>query len=177
MANTINATALTPIVAGAITSDYQVTIYDQAGNAGRANVADVVSAGQAVSGCLCVQTAKMVIPTAEVLTLNSVPKVFGITVPAGYFVQPIEAIAQSAYAGTQYATNISLRLRAVGASNHMYALNLNYTADLFTQLGFQAVGGIKYVGAADIEVYVDTGDPTAGDSDITIYLTYVLIEL
>jgi len=47
MANSINVTDLTPIVAGAITAGQQVTIYDQSGNAGRAAIEDVVAAGAA----------------------------------------------------------------------------------------------------------------------------------
>jgi hypothetical protein len=136
-----------------------------------------VSYEELVACTQCVQTAKLLIPSAEVLTLNSTPKAFGLAVPAGYYVKPIEAVAQSTYGGTPYATNISMRIRAVGASNHLYALNLNYSADIFTQMGVQSAGGVKYVGAADIETYVDTGDPTAGDSDITIYLTYILVQL
>jgi hypothetical protein len=44
MANTINVTDLAVIVAGAITTGQQVTIYDQSGNAGRAAIEDVVAA-------------------------------------------------------------------------------------------------------------------------------------
>lgn len=47
MANSINVTDLTPIVAGAITTGQQVTIYDQSGNAGRAAIEDVVAAAAA----------------------------------------------------------------------------------------------------------------------------------
>jgi hypothetical protein len=46
MANTINVTDLAVIVAGAITTGQQVTIYDQSGNAGRAAIEDVVAAGR-----------------------------------------------------------------------------------------------------------------------------------
>jgi hypothetical protein len=44
MANTINVTDLAVIVAGAITTGQQVTIYDQSVNAGRAAIEDVVAA-------------------------------------------------------------------------------------------------------------------------------------
>lgn len=47
MANSINVTDLAVIVAGAITTGQQVTIYDQSGNAGRAAIEDVVAAGAA----------------------------------------------------------------------------------------------------------------------------------
>lgn len=174
---TINATSLTPIVAGAITSDYQATIYDQAGNAGRAAVADIVSAANAVNGCVCVQTVKLDIPTAEVLTLNTTPKPFGLTVPSGYYVQPLAISFRSVYGTTPYATNTSLRIRPIGSAESITAQAINYSADIFAIMGFSGGTAGQLISDVDLEVYVNTGDPTAGDSDITLYLTYALIEL
>jgi hypothetical protein len=37
--------------------------------------------------------------------------------------------------------------------------------------------GIRYISGADLEVFVQTGNPTAGNSDIDLYLTYTLVEL
>jgi hypothetical protein len=182
MANTINATALTPIVAGAITSDYQVTIYDQSGNAGRAAVADVVSAANALNSEVGIKTAKLTIATADVLTLNATPIPFGITVPTGYIPMLIGAPVFSAtYNSAAYAANTAIRIRSVGGSVDVVstASALDFTADTIRLLDIQlgADNTLLYLTGADLEVYVPTGDPTTGDSDITIYLTYALIEL
>lgn len=132
---------------------------------------------RAATSCLCVSWVKMEIPTAEVLTLNSTPIAFGITVPSGYYLQPISAIVKSTYAGTPYATNTSMRIRAVGSSVWLFVFDLNYTADQFTQLAYSSLAAVEFIEGVDLEVYVNTGDPTAGDSDIDLYITYVLMPI
>jgi hypothetical protein len=169
MANTINATALTPIVAGAITSDYQVTIYDQAGNAGRAAVADVVSAANALNACTCVKTAEVFITSAQVLQLNTTPITI-IPAIVGFGVELLSVSLEVIYNSVAYATNTTL---IVGADT----LYRQFEGDLLWVLSSQIMtltpslgGGIQ--ANTDIVVSVDTNNPASGNSDIRVRATY-----
>lgn len=130
-------------------------------------------------GMLGLRLATLVIPSAQVLTLYSVPVTFGITVPTGYFSRPISVDFHMLYNSTPYATNTSIGVRAVGASDElMKGTNyLSATSDTFCPLAVQggAPNAEMLIASQDFEVFAKTGDPTAGDSDITLYMTYVLI--
>jgi len=176
----INVTSLTPIVAAAIVSGQQVTIYDNGGIAYRAPIEDVVSAAQGLNNCLCIKQATLTIPTAQVLTAFSAPVAFGLTVPAGYYVNPMQIQVYVDFNSIAYATNTSLYVGAIGATVNI-AVNSNVLAATTSKIALIPIittpssGQVQYVSGADLEVYVGVGNPTAGDSDITIVLTYVLI--
>lgn len=138
---------------------------------------DPLAAIDDVNNCLCLKTYKLDIPTAQVLTAFTTPIPFGITVPAGYRFQPMSFDFKSDYNTTPYATNISFRIRQVGATSHLVAQAINYSANVFVRMAFSTAPDIQYVDSADLECYVGTGDPTAGDSDITVYVTGALIQI
>ena len=132
------------------------------------------------ANAMTVYHAKLTLTSAQVLTLHSVPVTFGITVPTGYFGRPISVDFHMLYNSTPYATNTSIGVRAVGASDElMKGTNyLSATSDTFCPLAVQggAPNAEMLIASQDFEVFAKTGDPTAGDSDITLYLTYLLIE-
>ncbi|HSG62811.1 MAG TPA: hypothetical protein VLA24_15405 [Pseudomonadales bacterium] len=119
-----------------------------------------------------VKTAQVTIPTAEVLTLFTTPKPFGITVPTGYYVQPLSAQLKATYGGTPYATNIALEVGFNGVKP-IFNGALNFNSNVFQNLEFEPSGTV--IDNADVEVSVNVGNPTAGNSNITVYLTYILI--
>lgn len=139
---------------------------------GRMLLSDATSA----AGCHCVHVAELLLLSADILTGFTTPIQFGITVPTGYYIVPISCDAKSTYGTTPYATNISMRVRAVGATSHLCAQAINFSGNLFSRMAFSTSPDIQYVVDADLEVYIGTGNPTAGDSDITLYLSYILIE-
>lgn len=124
--------------------------------------------------------AKLTIPTAQVLTLNSIPVAFGLTVPSGYYVQPTSIAASLDYNSIAYATNTRVAIRFIGAASGLSVFNnafLSSASDAFFSVGHSSPTGTNVIVGTDIEAYVETGNPTAGNSDITIYLTYVLIKI
>jgi hypothetical protein len=150
----------------------------------KVEISQLVAKMQQDAGCGCVQTARLFIPSAEVLTLNTTPKAFGLNVPAGYAVQPLSWHMQSTFNSVAYATNTTLLLRAVTGgpvTNLGFMISvLAFVDNTFTANGLSIGGSANancLIDGADLEVFVGTGDPTAGDSDITLYLTYMLIEL
>jgi hypothetical protein len=144
----------------------------------KVDISQLVAKMRQDAGCGCVQTAKLFIPSAEVLQLNTTPKAFGLNVPSGYAPHMVTSALKIVYAGTPYATNVNVKIRQVGAASDRvdFGNALAVTSDAFVQRGITSGGG-ELIDGADYEVYVATGDPTAGDSDITLYLTYMLIEL
>jgi hypothetical protein len=155
-------------------------------NIGRSDAKfDTVFANVVQSGCACVQTAKLFIPSAEVLQLNTTPKAFGLNVPAGYMCRVLSVDAFIDYGTTAYATNLRMGVSPVGAEFVSPTLGgdfflsepdfLAQTANAWGQ--FQPFPRTSPVSYGDWEAYVRVGDPTAGDSDVTLYLTYMLIEL
>jgi hypothetical protein len=176
----INVTSLTPIVAAAIVSGQQVTIYDQGGIAYRAPIEDVFSAMKTLGGDYGVKAATLTIARADVLTLNATPVAFGLTVPAGYIPLLISApMFSSTFVSAAYAANTAIRIRSTGGSVDIVASTsvLDFTATTLRLLDIQggADNTLLYLDGADLEVYVPTGDPTTGDSDITITLMYILM--
>ena len=127
-----------------------------------------------------IATAKLAIASADVLTLNTTPIEIVAAPPIGYAIEVISATFKATFNSVAYATNIDIDIRTIGSS-------VNLTTNV-AKLGFTAntinVFALKADPAADqiientgIEVFVETGDPTAGDSDITIYVTYRIITL
>jgi hypothetical protein len=154
-------------------------------NIGRSDARfDTVFADVVVSVCQCVQTAKLFIPSAEVLQLNTTPKAFGLNVPAGYIVDGISLIGEIEFGSVAYTTRGNVGVRHIGADTPLFAWGANSflfaTQSRFSSAIKQTTGTVtanQFVSVADLEVYVETGNPLNGDSDITIYLTYMLIEL
>jgi hypothetical protein len=185
MAESINVTDLAVKVPAALTAADQIMVFDQTGDTNRTPLFDAVAKSNEENGCLCVRTAKLDIPSAEVLTLNTTPKAMGISVPTGYMCRVLSVDAVMEYNSVPYATNIRMAARPVGAAFVTPELGgdfflsepdfLAQTADVWGQ--FQPDPRTSPVSYGDWEIYVRVGDPTAGDSDITVYLTYVLIEL
>jgi len=86
------------------------------------------------------------------------------------------------YQTTPYATNVDLEIIASGASVAQFGSSffINGTVakyDKFEPTGVAVVSNDNMVANADINVKVRAGDPTAGDSDITIYALYRVITL
>lgn len=136
-----------------------------------------------------IQQAIITIPTASVLTLNSIPYQIAAAPGAGYAIQVISANARiKTYGGVAYATNVTITLisdTAISASNYQ-ALNntiLQRTSSCIKGFTLVATGG----GAGDdnsvfienkaLMAYVLTGNPTAGNSDIIINVLYRIITL
>jgi hypothetical protein len=138
----------------------------------KVDIAELVGRMQQEAGCLCLRVAKLDIPSAEVLTLNTTPKGFGLNVPVGYYAN-MQAVAFSLqFNTTAYATNTNIVVaNQVGTG----LLAAGTDVQQFSIPATQANANINAGG--DFFVTVQSGDPTAGDSDITLYLTYVLIPL
>jgi hypothetical protein len=82
---------------------------------------------------------------------------------------------KATYGGTPYATNVTLEIGFPSVKAIFTDAILGFSADAFSNIDFENSG--KYVSATDVVVSVNAGNPTAGNSDLDIYLTYTLVEL
>jgi len=142
------------------------------------NQADNVIWSRGDNGVFCIGgSAELTIASADVLTLNSTPLTI-VSAVSGYAIEVVSASVKIDFNTTAYATNTQLQLLINGAAQYQIVFNnavLATSSDTFNCVGKLAVAGTNIVENADLQVTVGTGDPTAGDSDITIYVHYRLI--
>jgi hypothetical protein len=120
------------------------------------------------------------VPTAEVLTLNSVPILVAAAPGVGYAILVESVIARINYAGVIYATNVNMQLIFTGAGE---AVAESSSFLIRTANGIVNIPLVYTVGAAASQLLentalyltVETGDPTAGTSDIFVTVTYSVV--
>jgi hypothetical protein len=146
------------------------------------NQADGVLWTRGDSGIECIQgTAKLTIATADVLHLNTTPIEIVAAPGAGYAIEVISASMKMVYVSATYATNTSLELITAGATNSQASTVIKNSASTIRRFAdattLASATATQLVENAALNVTVASGDPTAGDSDITVYCTYRIITL
>lgn len=123
--------------------------------------------------------ASVTIPSADVLTLNSVPIEIVSAQGAGTAIQVMSASFKMVYGTTQYATNYNIQLLTSGAivqQAEVEGLNASVSNIRAFEISHTNVPtGTQIIENAALNVTVETGNPTAGDSDITVYVYYRVI--
>jgi hypothetical protein len=131
-----------------------------------------------------IMQATLTIPSAQILTGNSTPIAFGIQTPTGYAVKVLALDGTLEYGTATYATNGNMVVRCVGttdpqggwkANQFLFGtLTRSVTATLTSSTG---VTSDQLIEGADVEAFIETGNPTAGDSTAVLYLTYRFIQI
>jgi len=120
------------------------------------------------------QSIELNLSSAELLDLNSNPVVVLPPAGAGKFYNIVSVMGSVNFATTPYATNTTLALSNGGAefatdTNLMIAAQDEiWNFEMFPEMMLENAG---------VEVRTLVGDATAGDSDITLYVLYRVIEL
>jgi hypothetical protein len=160
------------------------------------NTTDIVanttdSNGQPYTGRMSVETfrdaafgggtfqASVTLTPAQIINGNTTPIACGITVPAGYAAQVIRAAGRLTWGSVAYDLGSTLHIgpNASGYEQSRWSGALASTANDFTN--FQNIagpGGTSYIDGSDLYIWADA-DSTVGDSPVTVYITYMLIEL
>ena len=146
------------------------------------NQADGVLWTRGDSGIECIQgTAKLTIASADVLHLNTTPIEIIAAPGVGYAIEVISASMKMVYVSATYATNTSLELITAGATNSQASTVIKNSASTIRRFAdattLASATATQLVENAALNVKVASGDPTAGDSDIKIYVTYRIITL
>lgn len=122
--------------------------------------------------------ANVTIEAAAVSTLNSSPVNLVAAPGAGKIVQPLGfAWVKITYNSAAYATNTDLIIKYDGSTRWiMEAPVLDAATDIFAPFEFKATGPFAYaIENAALQVSVNGGDPTAGNSNIQIIVPYRII--
>jgi len=130
--------------------------------------------------CACIKEASLTIATADVLTLNSAPIEIVAAPGAGYAIEVLSAVFSMTYNSIPYATNTTLQVKTSGASSSQIefsSLLLALGADVLNSNQKQSTSSSNMGDNAALNLTVKTGNPTAGNSDIKVYVTYRIIEL
>lgn len=118
------------------------------------------------------------IAAAAMLTGNTTPIPVTITRPSGQTITPLFPILGSlVFNSVSFATNTVIGLRYVGADVPIATCDLlGRTASgtvNFVPVTTVGAGQSQYLGNADLEIYVLTGDPTAGNSVTATSFTFI----
>ena len=181
------------IANNAVTHTKYQTIADQTflGNVsgGTANpsaltVSQMQSALGVNSGYATLYYQSVTIPSASVLTLNSVPIPIVAAQGAGLAIQVVSATASMIYNTTPYATNGKLFLISLGSIIPQANLSANgflfgtVTRNVsFSPASPTSITDTQIGVNTPLLVQVDSADPTAGDSDITVTVLYRILPI
>ena len=137
------------------------------------NQADGVLWTRGDSGIECIQgTAKLTIASADVLQLNTTPIEIVAAPGAGYAIEVISASMKMVYVSATYSTNTTLELITAGATNRQAETQIKNSASTIRRFADATTLGsataIQLIDNAALNVTVASGNPTAGDSDITV---------
>lgn len=143
------------------------------------NQADGVLWSRDDNGVVCLGgSASLTIASADVLTLNTTPLTI-VGAVAGYAIEVISASFSLDFNSTAYATNTYLALQTKNAGAAQITSNeLDGTTSRimrFLEPVNPAPSQTQLVVNSPLQVTVLNGNPTAGDSDITVFVNYRLI--
>ena len=124
-------------------------------------------------------TEKITLSPAQVNSMNTTTIASGINVPAGYFVQILDIVGKIKYNSSPYATNTTINIAYESApTQSVWQQNslLTDTATTFRRFTKTSGSGADVIlPEKSLRITNTAGDPTAGDSDVTIYITYKLV--
>lgn len=170
----INVTTLPAVVASAIATGQQVTIYDQSGVANRAAIEDVVSAAQGLNGCICVKTQVTDLSTAEILAMAT-PIACTEVPSASQYIDVISAVIEYTNGGTDF----------VGGGNLLISNSAGpqiYFDGVLQEPASRYVKGIPVIPAStDSNIALGEAmqlltlvNPTLGDGTARVRVTYTV---
>jgi len=125
-------------------------------------------------------SASVELTPAQVKTLNSTPITI-VGAVSGYVIEVVSASVKIAFNTTPYATNTSLHLHIAGADDNVGQIGNNILLATVDQISSAyapsnpSSGQTQVLANADLQVKVPSGDPTAGDSTVTVYVNYRFI--
>lgn len=127
------------------------------------------------AGATSLRILKVTIPTADILTSNVTPITVIANPGANKLVQVYRVVYQFNYQTTPYATNTVANLAFLTDASAFGTIDLDKTDSNFYGTSAQ----ITTFGAANtgIKFFTTTGNPTAGDSDLNLWISYSIIDV
>jgi hypothetical protein len=125
-------------------------------------------------------STKVTISSAQILALNSTPQVLIAAGGAGTIIQVVNLTLYLDYGTVAYATNLNLQtyLGTMTPTNNLSASILASTADnIYQNSSISFSDTLANTVNQPLYLKVNTGNPTAGDSPLYVYVTYRIITL
>ena len=121
------------------------------------------------------------VPSADVLTLFTIPYLLIDSPGAGYYIQVLTASCKVDFNTTAYTVNTTLNIYTDTATRVQHVFNnaLNATLSRISvsaQQGTNAAADTQLISDKAIYLQTQVGNPLLGDSDIVIYLSYKIIQ-
>lgn len=124
-----------------------------------------------------INIASRSITSVQVLDLNSTPLEIVSNAPTGRLHIPIRGLVEFDGGSVDYATNTSIAIGSTTALGNMLIGSIADRTDPNALTVAAVAGGVPSVAGDSLSVYVDGGNPTAGDSDIRVTVWYYTLEL
>ena len=126
--------------------------------------------------------ATLTIPTASVLTGNGTPLTIVANPGSGKYIEVISASSQITFVSAAYATNTTLQLICNGADVAQVQDTAILLSSVTKNTKFKDVtsaiaGQTQLLSNTALMVKVATGNPTAGDSAITVSVVYRIVTI
>ncbi len=152
-------------------------IQDPDGTTKLANLADLKSSF--FCGTYC---TSITISSAEMLALNTTPKVIVAAQGVGTMIQVVSAFGRINFNTTPYATNVKFEIKndtaTIAQMDHSTFINsLGSKYDLFAPRQSTIITNENMEANKDLIATIDLGDPTAGDSDFQIWVQYRVVNV
>ncbi len=145
------------------------------------NQADGVLWSRDDNGVSCLGgSASIELTPAQVKTLNATPITI-VGAVSGYAIEVISASVKIAFGTAAYATNTSLHLHIDGADDNAGQIGNNILLATVDQISSAyapsnpSSGQTQVLANAALQVKVPSGDPTTGDSTVTVFVNYRLL--
>lgn len=173
---TINVTQLMPIVAAAMGTGLQATVYDQAGQAWRAPIEDVVSASQAINDCICIKTMVIDLSTADLLAMAT-PIVCTQTPGATQYIDVISATIQYSHGGTDFSGGGNLLIgNSAGVQYHFVGV-LQEPSDRNVKAGQTTpTAADSNIALGEPMLLFTLVNPTLGNGTARVRVTYAVFD-
>ena len=122
-------------------------------------------------------SASLTLTSAQVLALNTTPLTI-VPAVSGYAIEAVSVVVSITYNSVAYATNTNLIIITDTAGNPQYKRDYLLLQTVDTAYKFAEVAptsGTQLIANKALKATIASGNPTAGDSPITIFVNYRLI--
>lgn len=180
----IDVNNLATLSPSALDDTYYGVVFTLDGDANKVVFEDAVAQANSNNGCVCIESVRVVIPSAEVLALFTTPKEIIPAQGAGTLIEPMSVIGKMYNNTTPYVMNVGFAISANGASKaicysdkFINTVTSSPSYHKFELLQPTIISNTNLIENAAIEAKVAVGNPTGGDGDIEIFATYRVITL
>ncbi len=121
--------------------------------------------------------ASRLITSTQVLDLFDTPLEIVPAAPSGFVHVPLRGLVEFQGGSVDYATNTQLGIGSTSAIAQLLVGDISDRTYPNALTVVSGAGGSPSIAGDSLSVFVDTGNPTAGDSDILVTVWYNTLEL